>query len=69
MPNYEVGTAKFYPSLGRTAYPGEVIPLDEDVADNYMKNEPGLLKPARQTTQAKPTVVRKAAKTKRRARN
>ncbi len=58
MPQYEVGQARFYPSLGRWAYPGEVIPLDEAEAENLMHNEPGLLKKAKETTQASPSIVR-----------
>jgi hypothetical protein len=58
MPQYEVGTARFYPTLGRWAYPGEVIPLEQDYAEELMKNEAGLLKPVRQTTQASPQAAR-----------
>ena len=67
MALYHVGTAKFYPTIGRTAYPGEVIELPHDVASVYMSNEPGLLMPVRHTTQAKPSVVRNVVKKKRRA--
>jgi len=62
MNQYEVGQARFYPSLGRWAYPGEIITLDEAEANNLMQNEPGLLKPAKQTTQAVPSVARQAPK-------
>lgn len=65
MPKYEVGTARFYPELGRWAYPGEEpIELPEDVAERYMKGDAGLLKPARLNTQAKPSVVRDTTKVK-----
>ena len=62
---YEVGKQWFFPQLGRKAEPGEIIELDEGVAEHYMQNEPGLLKPVRHTTQAKPSVIRKKAPTKR----
>lgn len=58
MPLYQVGKDRFYPTLGRWAYPPEVIELDEAVAENLMDNEPGLLMPVRHTTQAKPKVIR-----------
>ncbi len=35
-----------------------MIPLDEAEAENLMHNEPGLLKKAKETTQASPSIVR-----------
>lgn len=61
---YEVGKDWWFPTLGRWAYPGETISLDKDVAENFMHNEPGLLKPVRQTTQARATNVRAPKPTK-----
>lgn len=58
MAQFEVGKKWFFPLLGRKPELGEVIELPEDVAANYMHNEPGLLKPVRRTTQAHPKVAR-----------
>lgn len=58
MPQYAVGAARFHPPLGRWAYPGEVIDLESDYAEGLMHNESGLLKPVRQTAQARPAVRR-----------
>jgi hypothetical protein len=56
---YQVGKNWFFPLLGRKPELGEVIELPEDVAATYMHNEPGLLSPVRQTTQAQPAVARR----------
>ncbi len=58
MPKYDVGQARFFPLLGRKAYPGETIELPEDVAAEVMQSDPGILKPQRRTTQRSPEVVR-----------
>ena len=55
---YHVGKQWFFPQLGRKPEPGEIIELDEDVAQHYMDNEPGLLEPVRHTTQGKVKVIR-----------
>lgn len=69
MGKYTVGmTWSFKERNFETFHAGDVIELEEDVAENYMHNEPGLLTPARQTTQAHPEVVRtrSAAKSRKR---
>lgn len=68
MAQYEVGKQWFFPELGRKPDVGEVVELPEEAAERYMHNEPGLLKPVRKTTQAKPEVVRKTSPAKRRTR-
>jgi hypothetical protein len=66
MPQYTVGKQWFFPQIGVTANPGEVIELDEGVADQYMHNEPGILKPVLHNTQAKVKITReKSSKVKR----
>lgn len=60
MPQYEVGKRWYFDSLSRYVQPGEVIELPEAEAESHMHNEPGLLKPARQTAQATPEVARSA---------
>lgn len=66
MPQYQVGKQWWFNELGRKPDPGEVVELEEAIAENYMRNEPGLLKPVRVTTQARPSVTG-SAKAKRRA--
>lgn len=58
MPQYEVGKHWYFASVNETKNAGDTVELPEDVAANYMHNEPGLLKPTRQTTRATPDVVR-----------
>jgi hypothetical protein len=58
MSQYEVGQQWFFPQLGRKPDAGEIVELDDDVAANYMRNEPGLLKPVKKTTQATVPVKR-----------
>lgn len=58
MPNYIVGKTWRFPEHSKTFNAGDAIELDEAVAENYMHNEPGLLKPARVTTQAQVPVTR-----------
>jgi hypothetical protein len=58
MQQYVVGKTWYFKEYSRTFNAGEPIELESDVADDYVHNEPGLLAPARQTTQARPTVVR-----------
>lgn len=60
MSQYKVGKQWFFPELGRKPALGEVVELPEEVAERYMHNEPGLLAPAKRTTQAAPEVVRAA---------
>lgn len=57
MPKYEVGKLWFFPRIGDKPPVGSVIELSEDEAEEYMHNEPGLLKPVRQTAQAHPSVI------------
>lgn len=59
---YQVGKNWFFPALGRKPELGEVVELPEELAAHYMHNEPGLLTPARQTTQARPSAVRSETK-------
>lgn len=68
MPQYEVGKRWFIPQLGRKPDPGEIVELDEGVAEYLMHNEPGLLKPVRRTTQARPEAVRQTEPKKKRSR-
>jgi len=58
MPKYQVGKLWFFEELGRKPAAGETIELDEEAANRYMHNEPGLLKLARETAQAAPDTVR-----------
>lgn len=58
MPKYEVGKLWFFRELGDKPPVGSVIELPEDVAENYMHNEPGLLRHVRITTQSQPTAQR-----------
>ena len=58
MAKYEVGKEWFFPILGRKAIAGEVIELPEDAAAIYMRNDPGIIKPVRRTTQAHAEAVR-----------
>ena len=68
MAKYTVGKQWFFPQLGRKPDPGEVIELEEKVAEKYMHNEPGLLAPVRLNTQARPEVVRSSPRVTRAAR-
>lgn len=58
MAQYQVGKQWWIPHLGRKPDVGEVVELPDDIAEQYMHNEPGLLMPVRHTTQAKPKVIR-----------
>jgi hypothetical protein len=58
MPHYTVGKRWRFDELGRKAGPDEDIELTEEQAEAYLKNEPGLLKPVRRTTQAHPEASR-----------
>lgn len=58
MSLYTVGKQWYFPELGRKPDAGEVVELEDDVAERYMHNEPGLLAPAKRTTQATATVKR-----------
>jgi hypothetical protein len=55
---YQVGKQWWFNELGRKPDAGEIVELDEAVAERYMHNEPGLLIPVRHNTQARPSVVR-----------
>jgi hypothetical protein len=55
MSLYQAGKRWFFPELGRHSEVGELIELPDDVAEDCMRNEPGLLAPARRTTQARAT--------------
>ncbi len=69
MAKYQVGQQWWFPELGRKPDAGEVIELPEDIAERYMQNEPGLLKPVLHDTQAKPKAVREAKPKRTRARS
>jgi hypothetical protein len=67
MPAYTVGkTWSFKEHNYATFHAGDPVDLDEAAAANYMRNEPGLLAPARMTTQARPDAVRTRGKPGRR---
>jgi hypothetical protein len=69
MPKYQLGKQWFFPELGETHNPGDVIELAEESAERFMHNEPGLLKPVLHNTQAKPKVVREKKPRRTRARS
>ena len=50
MSLYQAGKRWFFPELGRHSEVGELIDLPDDVAADCMRNEPGLLAPARRLT-------------------
>ena len=56
--NYEVSQRHYFRENGQTLLPGQSIELTEEQAAEHNRNEPGLLKPARVTTQGHPEVVR-----------
>lgn len=57
---YSLSQRFYFRELSRTIPAGQTVELDPEVADKYMHQWPGLLKPERQTTQAHPQAVRKA---------
>jgi hypothetical protein len=59
MPTYTVGkTWSFKEYSYATFHAGDRIELEKDIAASYMHNEPGLLAPERETTQARAEVKR-----------
>lgn len=67
MPKYTVGKRWWFDELGRKADAGEVVDLPAESAESYMRNEPGLLAPVRETTQGSPAAIRKAGRPRVRA--
>ena len=58
MPLYELAHRRYFRENGKTYHAGQTVELSEEVANEILRNEGPVLKPARQTTQAEPTVVR-----------
>lgn len=63
--NYEVSQRHYFRENGQTLLPGQTIELTEEQAAEHNRSEPGLLKPARVTTQGHPESVRIEAETPR----
>lgn len=60
---YNLSSDKFFPHLGVKLYPQDnPHELPVDVAEKLMASDPNILKPARQTTQARPSAVRSETK-------
>lgn len=58
MPSYDVSQTFFCRETGVKYEPGDTADLPEEVAASYARNVPGLLKPARLTTQGSAAAVR-----------
>lgn len=62
MPRYELSQTYYFRENGQKLEPGDTVELTEEQAAEHNHNNPGLLKPVRQTTQATPVVPAAPAK-------
>ena len=58
MPKFELSQTYYFRENGQKLEPGDTVELTEEQAAEHNHNNPGLLKPARLTTQAKVPAVR-----------